>query len=100
MPADRRRRRGDRDGQDQSDDDVIRAVKTQCANRRSAFGGYSIPQAGYDLRKLRGKRLVDKPGRIRRYHVPPLAARAIAALLTLRDRVIAPILAAVRSPHM
>ena len=51
--------------------------------------GYSVRQAGYDLRKLRGKHLVDKPGRTRRYHVPPLAARTIAALLTLRDQVIA-----------
>ena len=31
---------------------------------------------------------------------PALAARTIAALLTLRDQVIAPILAAVRSPRM
>jgi hypothetical protein len=43
---------------------------------------------------------VDKPGRTRRYHVPPQAARAISALLTLRDHVIAPILASVRSPRM
>ena len=62
--------------------------------------GYSIRQAGYDLRKLRGKQLLDKPGRTRRYRVPALAARTIAALLTLRDQVIAPILAAVRSPRM
>ncbi len=62
--------------------------------------GYTVRQAGYDLRKLPGKRLVDKPGRTRRYHVPPQAARTIAALLTLRDQVIAPILAAVRSPRM
>jgi len=41
--------------------------------------GYSIRQAAYDLRKLRGKQLVNKPGRARRYHVPPLAARTIAA---------------------
>jgi hypothetical protein len=61
---------------------------------------YTIRQAGYDLRKLRGKRLVDKPGRTRRYHVPPLAARTIAALLALRDQVIAPILAGIRSPKM
>ena len=54
---------------------------------------YTVRQAAYDLRKLRGKQLVDKPGRTRRYHVPPLAARTIAALLTLRDQVIAPILA-------
>jgi hypothetical protein len=61
---------------------------------------YSVRQAGYDQRKLRGKHLVDKPGRTRRYHVPALAARTIAALLTLRDQVIAPILAAVRNPRM
>jgi hypothetical protein len=32
--------------------------------------------------------------------VPPLAARTIAALLTLRNHVIAPILARIRGPHM
>jgi hypothetical protein len=61
---------------------------------------YTIRQAAYDLRKLRGKQLVVKPGRTRRYQVPPLAARTIAALLTLRDQVIAPILAGIRSPRM
>jgi len=61
---------------------------------------YSIRQAAYDLRKLRGKQLIDKPARTRRYRVPARAARTIAALLTLRDEVIAPILAAVRSPRM
>ena len=61
---------------------------------------YSIRQAAYDLRKIRGKQLLDKPARSRRYHVPPQAARTIAALLTLRDQVIAPILAAVRGPRM
>jgi hypothetical protein len=48
---------------------------------------------------LRGKRLVDKPGQSRRYHLPPDAVRTITALLTLRDQVIAPILAGVRSPR-
>ena len=60
---------------------------------------YTIRQATYDLRKLRGKDLVTKPGRTRRYQVPLRAARTIAALLTLRDHVIAPILAGVRSPR-
>jgi hypothetical protein len=59
---------------------------------------YTIRQAAYDLRKLRGKQLVVKPGRRRHYHVPGQAARTIAALLTLRDQVIAPILAGVRRP--
>jgi hypothetical protein len=36
--------------------------------------GYTIRQAAYDLRKLRGKNLIDKPGRTRRYYVPPQAA--------------------------
>jgi len=36
--------------------------------------------------------------RTRRYHVPPPAARTISALVTLRDHLIAPILAGVRSP--
>jgi len=62
--------------------------------------GYSTRHASYDLHKIRGKHLVDKPGRTRRYHVPPDAARTIAALLTLRDQVIAPIVAGVRSPRM
>jgi hypothetical protein len=62
--------------------------------------GYTTRQAAYDLRKLRGKQLIDKPGRTRRCHVPPDAARTITALLALRDHVIAPILAGIRSPRM
>jgi hypothetical protein len=60
---------------------------------------YSVRQGAYDLRKLRGKQLVIKPGRTRRYHVPGLAARTIAALLTLRDKVIAPLTAGIRTPR-
>jgi hypothetical protein len=61
---------------------------------------YTVRQAAYDLRKLRGKNLIVKPGHTRRYHVPPQGARTIAALLTLRDQVIAPILAGVRRQRM
>jgi hypothetical protein len=61
---------------------------------------YTTRQAAYDLRKLRGKDLLTKPGRSRRYHLPPQPARTITALLTLREQVIAPILAGVRSPHL
>ncbi len=60
---------------------------------------YSLRQGAYDLRKLRGKQLVDKPGRTRRYHVSEDATRLIAALLTLRDKVITPLLAGVRVPR-
>jgi hypothetical protein len=60
---------------------------------------YTTRQASYDLRKLRGKNLLAKPGRTRRYQVPPGAARTIAGLLTLRDHIIAPILASLRRPR-
>ena len=71
------------------------------AKVRSMTGqaSYTIRQGAYDLRKLRGKNLAVKPARTRRYHTPPAAARTIAALLALRDQVIAPILAGVRSPR-
>jgi hypothetical protein len=59
---------------------------------------YTLRQAAYDLRRLRGKQIVVKPDRTRRYHVPGDAARTVAALLTLREHVIAPILAGVRRP--
>jgi hypothetical protein len=42
--------------------------------------GYTIRQAAYDLRKLRGKDLITKPGRTRRYHLSPQTAGTIAAL--------------------
>jgi hypothetical protein len=51
-------------------------------------------------RKLRGKDLLAKPGRSHRYHVLPPAARTITALLALRDQVISPLLAGIRSPRM
>jgi hypothetical protein len=59
---------------------------------------YTVRQAAYDLRKLRGKQFVVKSDRTRRYHVPGEAARTSAGLLTLREQVIAPILADVRRP--
>jgi hypothetical protein len=60
---------------------------------------YTTRQAAYDLKKLRGKHLVVKPGTSRRYHAPPDALRTITALLVLRDQVIRPILAGVRVPR-
>jgi len=61
--------------------------------------GYSLRQAAYDLRKLRGKQLVIKPGRTRRYHITEIAARTITALLTLREKIIAPLIAGIRTPR-
>ena len=57
-------------------------VADLAANVRSLTGqteqDYTVRQAAYDLRKLRGKQLVVKPGRTRRYQVPGRAARTIA----------------------
>jgi hypothetical protein len=68
-------------------------------NSAHPTGGYTSRQAAYDLRKLRGKNLIRKPGRSHRYHVDPDAARTICALLTLRQHVIAPLIAGVRTAH-
>ncbi len=49
-------------------------VAALAANVRSLTGqteqDYTVRQAAYDLRKLRGKQLVVKPGRTRRYQLP------------------------------
>ena len=62
--------------------------------------GYTTRNAAYDLRKLRGKHLTGKPGRTRRYLISPSAARIISALLTLREQVIAPLLAGTADPRI
>ena len=72
---------------------------TTQVRRLDGHADYTTRQGAYDLRKLRGKGLALKPATTRRYHTPPDAARAIAALLALRDQIIAPILAGVRSPR-
>ena len=72
---------------------------TAQARQLGKNAGYTIRQGSYDLRKLRGKGLAVKLGPTRRYHVPAGQARTIAALLAIRDQVIAPILAGVRSPR-
>lgn len=56
--------------------------------------GYTARQAAYDIRKLRGKQLVEKLAKSRRYQPTAIGLRAIAALVVLRDKVIKPLLAA------
>jgi hypothetical protein len=59
---------------------------------------YTNRQAAYDLKKLRAKDLITKIGRSRRYQVAQPGMRAITALLVLREHVIEPLLASVRTP--
>jgi hypothetical protein len=60
---------------------------------------YSTRLAAYDLKKLRGKHLITKMGRSRRYELSPSSMRSIAALHILREHVIRPVLAGVRQTH-
>ena len=54
---------------------------------------YQPRQAAYDLKKLRGKDWVTNPRGSRRYQATPHGLRAMAALVTLLDKVIKPLLA-------
>ena len=60
---------------------------------------YSARLAAYDLKKLRGKHLITKMGRSRRYELSQSSMRTIAAVQILRDHVIRPVLAGVRRTH-
>ena len=55
---------------------------------------YGPRHAAYDLKKLRGKQIVQRIGRTRRYQTPPPGLRAMAALVVLRNKAIKPLLAA------
>jgi hypothetical protein len=63
-----------------------------------AQADYTTRRAAYDLRKLRGKALVEKTNRSRRYQVPTLAFRTIAALIIIREKVLKPVLAGACKP--
>lgn len=60
---------------------------------------YGVRQAAYDLRKLRGKGLVQHIDRSRRYRVRQSALRRLAAWFVLREKVIKPVLDGVCRPH-
>jgi hypothetical protein len=68
-------------------------------------GAYGPRHAAYDLKKFRGKDLVRRIGRTRRYEPVPSGLRTLTALVILRDKVIQPLLAAAedtapsRGPH-
>jgi len=65
-------------------------------NTNTGTYAYTVRQAAYDLRKLRGKDLVDKPGRTRRYHVPAPSARRTKGWRGPREARAAPPLAVQR----
>jgi hypothetical protein len=63
-----------------------------------AFPYYDARRAAYDLKKLRGKNLVAKRDHARRYQLPTPGLRTIAALVTLHEKVLKPLLAAATTP--
>lgn len=60
---------------------------------RSGDETYSTRNAAYDLTKLRGKTLVRRRKKSRRYEADPSAVRTMCAYLILREQVIKPVLA-------
>jgi hypothetical protein len=51
-------------------------------------------RTAYDLKKLRGKKIVRRIGKTRRYESLPKGLRAMAALVVPRNKAIKPLLAA------
>jgi hypothetical protein len=66
---------------------------------KGVAGDYDTRRAAYDLKKLRGKDFVRKIAKSRRYNVPPSAIRTMGALVLMREKVLRPILAAVRNQN-
>jgi hypothetical protein len=68
-----------------------------CSMNGRPVAEYGARRAAYDLKKLRGKNMVRKIGKSRRYEPVPEGLRALTALL-LREIVIRPLLAASGQP--
>jgi hypothetical protein len=67
------------------------AIKVRERLRVSAED-YQPRQAAYDLKKLRGKKLLSKIGKSRLYEAPAEGLRTLVALGLLRDKVLKPVL--------
>jgi len=71
--------------------DLAARVRALSKQRQSEYGPR---HAAYDLKKLRGKQIVQRIGRTRRYQPLPAGLRAMTALIVLRNKAIKPLLAA------
>jgi len=63
-------------------------------------GQYNRRQAAYDLMKLRGKKLVERIRTTRYYRIKSAGIRILAGLLTLREKVIKPVIAGLGKPRV
>ena len=59
---------------------------------------YQPRHAAYDLKKLRGKQWIERVGKSRRYQTSPFGLKTMAGLITLREKVIKPVLAGAGKP--
>ena len=60
---------------------------------------YSSRQAAYDLKKFRGKGIVFRIGSSHRYETSSDGLRALSALVLLRNKILAPLLASATQPR-
>lgn len=70
--------------------ELARQVRALSKQRESDYGPR---RAAYDLKKLRGKKIVRRIGQTRRYESLARGLRAMVALLVLRNKAIKPLLA-------
>lgn len=70
------------------------------AMRIPALENYHARRAAYDLKKLRAKSLTGKVADSHRYFISPEAIRSIGALVTIREKLLRPILAGVGKPKL
>jgi hypothetical protein len=69
-----------------------------CDQAGRSLSGYGPRKAAYDLRKLRGKSLVARIPKTRRYRTQSPGIRKLAGLLVIREKVIHPVLAGACRP--
>ena len=60
---------------------------------------YSVRQGGYDLKKVRSKLILEPIPKTRRYTIVYDRLRAVAAILTIREKLLKPIAAGVCKPR-
>ena len=71
--------------------DLAHQVRALSKQSESAYGAR---RAAYDLKKLRGKKIVRRVGQTRRYESVVKGLKAMTALVVLRNKAIKPLLAA------
>jgi hypothetical protein len=78
-------------------DGFMRSQLAETVRQRTGWSAtaYTTRSAAYDLAKLRGKKLVRRCRKSRRYAADPGSVRTMCAYLVLREQVIKPLLAGV-----